>query len=332
MPKQVRPVGIVGVGSAVPDRILTNADLERMVDTNDDWIITRTGIRERRITTSEETTSTIAVRAARRALDDAGISPEEVDLILIATVTPDMVFPSTACLVQDAIGATRAAAMDLSAACPGFIYGISIGSQTIASGMYDTVLVIGAETLTKITDFQDRNTAVLFGDAAGAVVLRPVSEGKGILSSVLGSEGSGAELLKLPAGGSRNPATFETVEKRQHYISMNGNEVFKFAVRIMGEASLQALEKAGLSREDVDLLIPHQANTRIIDSAVKRLKLDPDKVIINVERFGNTSSASIPVAMDEALRAGRIKDGDTLVLVSFGAGLVWGACVVRWGR
>ncbi|HYF95622.1 MAG TPA: beta-ketoacyl-ACP synthase III [Symbiobacteriaceae bacterium] len=328
----LRSVGITGVGMAVPERILTNADLEKMVDTNDEWIVSRTGIRERRISEPGEASSDYAVKAARKAMEMAGVTPDDIDLIIVGTVTPDMVFPSTACIVQDALGCTKAAAFDMSAACPGWLYGAVMAQQTIASGMYNCALVIGVELLSKLVDWEDRNTCVLFGDAAGAAVLQPVSDGRGILASVLGSEGAGGCHLQIPAGGSRNPASAETVAKRLHYIQMNGPEVFKFAVRVMNEATVQVMEKAGMAREDLDLLIPHQANIRIIEGAMKRLKLGPEKVVINLDRYGNTSSASIPVALTEALAEGRIKDGDEIVLVSFGAGLVWAAVALRWGK
>lgn len=328
----LRPVGITGVGMAVPERVVTNADLEQIVDTSDEWIFTRTGIRERHISEPGEATSDYAVKAARKAMAMAGVTPEQVDLIIVGTVTPDMPFPSTACIVQDALGATRAAAFDMSAACPGWLYGVVMAQQTIASGMYNCALVIGAELLSKLVDWEDRSTCVLFGDAAGAAILQPVSEGRGILASVLGSEGAGACHLQMPAGGSRLPASAETVANRLHYIKMDGTEVFKFAVRVMNEASVEVMKKAGIEREDLDLLIPHQANIRIIDGAMKRLKLGPEKVVVNLDRYGNTSSASIPVALTEALTEGRVKDGDELVLVSFGAGLVWAAVALRWGK
>lgn len=328
----LRPVGITGVGMAVPDRVVTNSDLEKIVDTSDEWIRTRTGIRERRIAEPHQATSDFAIEAARRAMAMAGVTPDQIDLIIVGTVTPDMLFPSTACLIQDALGCKRAAAFDMSAACPGWLYGLVMAQQTIASGLYNCALVVGAETLSKLVDWTDRNTCVLFGDAAGAAILQPVSEGKGILSSVLGSEGAGACHLNLPAGGSRRPATAETVADKLHFIKMNGQEVYKFAVRVMNEATVQVLEKAGLTTADLDLLVPHQANTRIIEAAMKRLELGPDKVVINLDRYGNTSSASIPVALCEALAEGRLKDGDTLVLVSFGAGLVWAATAMRWGK
>ncbi|HWI60305.1 MAG TPA: beta-ketoacyl-ACP synthase III [Symbiobacteriaceae bacterium] len=328
----LRPVGITGVGMAVPERVVTNADLEKMVDTSDEWIVTRTGIRQRHISAPGEATSDFAVKAARNAMKMAGVTPEDIDLIIVGTVTPDHVFPSTACIVQDALGCTRAAAFDMSAACPGWLYGVVMAQQTIASGMYNCALVIGAEMLSKLVDWEDRNTCVLFGDAAGAAVLQPVSEGRGILASVLGSEGAGACHLQLPAGGSRHPATAETVANRLHYIKMDGQEVYKFAVRVMNEATVQVMEKAGISRDDLDLLVPHQANIRIIEGAMKRLKLGPEKVLVNLDRYGNTSSASIPVGLTEALAEGRIKDGDEVVLVSFGAGLVWASVALRWGR
>ncbi|GAB6933527.1 beta-ketoacyl-ACP synthase III [Calditerricola satsumensis] len=323
-------VGILGTGSHLPEKVLTNADLEKMVETSDEWIVTRTGIRERRIARPEEASSDLALEAARKALDAAGVTPEALDLIVVATVTPDMMFPSTACIVQEKLGATRAAAFDLSAACSGFLYGVAAAAQFIQTGMYRYALVIGVDCLSKITDWTDRATCVLFGDGAGAVVLGPVPEGYGFLSFELGADGSGGDLLKLPAGGSRLPASEKTVRGRQHYIAMNGSEVFKFAVRILGAAAEEALKKAGLTKEDVDFLVPHQANYRIIDAAMRRLGLAEDKVVINLDRYGNMSSASVPVALDEAVRAGRIHAGDLLVLVGFGGGLTWGAAVLRW--
>ncbi len=332
MSKTVRPVGITGIGMYAPANVLTNAELQRRVDTSNEWIVARTGIRERRIAGPEETTSTMALAAARQALEMAGVQPEELDLIMVGTVTPDMIFPSTASMLQDALGAKKAAAVDIAAACPGFVYALGLASQTIASGMYHKVLVIGAETLSRVVDPEDRNTAVLFGDAAGAAVLEPVSEGRGILALQLGSEGSGGQHLYLPGAGSKYPASHETVDQRLHYIKMNGKEVFKFAVRTMNESTQVVLKEAGYTIDDVDLLVPHQANIRIIEAAVDRLGIPWDKVVVNLERYGNTSTATIPVAMCEALAAGRIKDGDLLVMVTFGAGLVWGACALRWGR
>jgi len=326
----LRSVGILGTGSYTPERVLTNFDLEKMVDTSDEWIVTRTGIRERRICAPDQASSDLAYEAAVKALEKAKVKPEQLDMIIVATITPDMSFPSTACLLQDRLGAKKAAAMDLAAACTGFLYGITTASQFIANGLYEYVLVIGVETLSKITNYKDRNTCVLFGDGAGAAVLGPVRDGYGFQAFELGSDGSGGPLLSLPAGGSRIPASVESIEKDLHYIAMNGSEVFKFAVRVMNSATEAVLAKAGLEKDDIDLLVPHQANKRIIDSAVQRFGLSEDKVVINLDRYGNMSSASIPVALDEALEAGRIKEGDNLVLVGFGGGLTWGAALLKW--
>lgn len=326
----MKPVGIIGTGSCLPEKVLTNKDLETMVDTTDEWIVSRTGIRQRRIVTEDQASSDLALEAGRKALESAGLSADQLDLIVVATVTPDMMFPATACLLQDRLEAKKAAAFDLSAACSGFLYGIATASQFIANGMYRHALVVGVDCLSKITNWEDRNTCVLFGDGAGAVVLGPVEEGSGFLSFELGSDGSGGELLKLPAGGSRMPASRETVDGRLHTIYMAGREVFKFAVRVMGNAAEEALSKAGMTKEDIDFLVPHQANIRIIDTAVKRFGLSEEKVIVNLDRFGNMSSASIPVALDEAVQQGRIHKGDTLVLVGFGGGLTWGAAVLKW--
>lgn len=324
------PVGILGTGSYVPEKVLTNLDLEKMVQTSDEWIITRTGIRERRIAAPDQASSDLAVNAAQRALKSAGITADDIDLIIVSTVTPDMAFPATACLVQERLGAKKAATFDLSAACTGFLYGITCASQFISTGLYKYVLVIGVECLSRILDWTDRNTCVLFGDGAGAAVLGPVEEGFGFLSFELGSDGSGGDLLKLPAGGSRMPASEQTVKNRLHTVSMAGREVFKFAVRVIGNAADEALKKVGLKRENIDFLIPHQANIRIIEAAMKRFGLTDDKVIINLDRYGNMSSASIPVALDEAVRSGRIHKGDILVLCGFGGGLTWGATVLKW--
>jgi 3-oxoacyl-[acyl-carrier-protein] synthase-3 len=324
------PVGIIGTGKYVPERILTNQELEQMVETNDEWIVTRTGIRERRIAAPEQATSDLALHAARQAIAAAGLTAEDIDLIIVATITPDMFFPSTACLLQHKLGAKQAAAFDLSAACSGFIYGLATGSNMIASGMYKHVLVVGAESLSRITDYTDRNTCILFGDGAGAVVLGQVPEGRGFKSFELGADGGGGELLKVEGGGSRIPATEESLAARRHYIHMAGNDVFKFAVRIMGSAAEDALSKAGMSKEDIDLLVPHQANIRIIQSALNRLSLSEDKAMINLHNYGNMSAASIPVALAEAAEQGRVNEGDTLVLVGFGGGLTWGASVLVW--
>lgn len=330
MTRSLRPVGIVGVGSYLPEHIITNKDLTKIVDTSEEWIVSRTGIRERRMVDDLEATSDLGTKAALKALENAGLTPDDVDLIIVGTITPDMAFPSTACLIQDNLKASKAAAFDLSAACAGFLYSVSVGSQFIATGLYDTVLVVAAESMTRVLDFEDRNTCVIFGDGAGAAVLRPVKEGDGFLSFELGADGAGGDLLKQPASGSRKPATLETVQNKEHYLQMNGKEVFKFAVKVMGESALRVIEKAGLTIAEIDFLIPHQANTRIIDSAVKRLGISPEKVIVNLDKYGNMSSASIPVALDEAVKQGLIKKGDNVVMVGFGAGLTWGSCVIKW--
>jgi 3-oxoacyl-[acyl-carrier-protein] synthase-3 len=314
----------------VPEKVLTNRDLEAMVDTSDEWIVSRTGIRERRIASRDQASSDLAYEASLKALERAGIAAEDLDLILVATITPDMAFPATACILQDKLGARKAAAFDLSAACSGFIYGLAAASSFISTGMYKYVLVVGAECLSRITDYEDRNTCILFGDGAGAAVLGPVREGAGFRSFVLGADGSGGDLLKLPAGGSRLPITGEVLAQRLQYLKMAGRDVFKFAVRVMGNSADEALEKAGLSREDIDLLVPHQANMRIIQAALERLGLEPEKCAVNLDRYGNVSAASIPIALAEAVETGRVKSGDRLLLVGFGGGLTYGACVLIW--
>jgi len=326
----MRSVGILSTGSYTPERVLTNFDLEKMVETSDEWIVTRTGIRERRICSPEQASSDLAYEAAKKALAKANVSAEELDMIIVATVTPDMMFPSTACLLQEKLGAKKASALDVSAACTGFLYGIVTGSQFIANGMYRYVLVVGVETLSKITNYQDRNTCVLFGDGAGAALLGPAQEGFGFQAFELGADGSGGPLLCQPAGGSRIPASAESVGQNLHYISMAGSEVFKFAVRVMNSATEAVLEKAGVAKDQIDLLVPHQANKRIIDAAVQRFGLSEDKVAINLDRYGNMSSASIPVALDEAVQEGRVKEGDNVILVGFGGGLTWGATLCKW--
>lgn len=328
--KELRPVGVVGTGRYTPQRVLTNADLEKMVETSDEWIRTRTGIRERRIAAPEEAASDLALQAARRALEAADVPPEAVDLIIVATVTPDTLFPATSNLLQDRLGAKRAGAFDLLAGCTGMIYALEMAASQVAAGACDTVLVVGAEVLSRVTDWSDRSTCVLFGDGAGAFVVRPVEPGYGILGTILGSDGSGGEKLILPAGGSRRPASHETVEQGLHYLKMCGNEVFKFAVRVMGDAAFQVMERSGLAPDDIDFFVPHQANIRIIEAAARRLELPREKVVVNVDRYGNTSSASIPIAVDEAVRSGRVKKGDVGLLVGFGAGLTWGAVALRW--
>jgi 3-oxoacyl-[acyl-carrier-protein] synthase-3 len=327
---KLRSAGIIGTGSCLPDRIVTNHEMESMVDTNDEWIRSRTGICERRISDENTATSDLATTAALRALENANLKPEDIDLIMVATVTPDMAFPSTACLVQKNIGALNAAAFDLEAACSGFLYGLTIAESFVKTGNYKNILVIGAETLTKIVDFTDRNTCVIFGDGAGAAVVAEVPEGYGILSTYIGADGRGGHLLSLPGGGSRIPASIESIKNKQHYVKMDGKEVFKFAVKIMGDAAEAALEMCGLGKEDIDYLIPHQANMRIIDASVKRLKISGDKVYINLDKYGNISAASIAIAIDEASRKGLLKDGDVVVLVGFGGGLTWGSAVLKW--
>jgi 3-oxoacyl-[acyl-carrier-protein] synthase III len=320
---------IVGWGMYAPPNVLTNEELAKRVDTSDAWIRERTGIVERRIVT-KETTASMALYAAQDALEVADINPNEIDLIIVATSTPEFIFPATASIVQDQLGAENAGAFDLSAACSGFVYGLALGAGMIRSGQHNTVLVIGSETYSKIMNWKDRSTCILFGDGAGAVLLRASFEHGGILSTVLGSDGSGAELLEIPAGGSRNPASLETVMANLHTVRMNGREVYRFATRIMVDATRQALQKANLPLDELDMLIPHQANVRIIDHAAKLLNLSREKVVINVDRYGNTSSASIPIALVEAIEAKRVNPGDHLVFVGFGGGLTWGSCAVEW--
>ena len=323
-------VGITGTGSYLPEKELTNFDLEKMVDTTDEWITSRTGIKARRISSENVAASDLATRAAQKAMEDAGIVAEDLDLIIVATVTPDMSFPSTSCIVQKNIGAKNAAAFDIEAACTGFIYAMTIGEQFIKTGFYKNALIIGTEALSKFLDWEDRNTCVLFGDGAGAVIMEKIDGENGILSSYLGADGKNGECLTLPGGGSRTPATHETVDKRLHYIKMDGSDVYKFAVRAMSNSAVRALELSNLQIEEVDFLVPHQANIRIIEAAAKRLKLSMDKVYVNLDNYGNMSAASVPVALDEAARKGCIEKGDNVVLVAFGGGLTWGSIVIRW--
>ena len=320
----MRRAAIISVGSYVPGKVMTNFDLEKMVETSDEWITERTGIKERRISAEGEATSDLAFEAAARALKSANFDPKELDLVLVCTSSPDMLFPSTACIIQDRIGATNAAAFDLSAACSGFNFGLAAAASFIESDIYNNVMVIGADTLTKYLDWTDRNTCILFGDGAGAVILKAANDGSGILASHLGAEGSGGKYLTMPGGGSRDP------EAKKRFISMDGKEVFKFAVRVLLSSVRAVLEKANLSPKDISLLIPHQANMRIIDFAMKHLGLPKEKVYVNLERYGNTSAASIPIALDEALAEKRIKAGDIVVLAGFGAGLTYGANIIRW--
>ncbi|MFD1675605.1 beta-ketoacyl-ACP synthase III [Alicyclobacillus fodiniaquatilis] len=321
--------GVLGTGSSVPEKVLSNTDLEQMVETSNDWIVTRTGIEERRIANYGESTSDYATLACRRALESAGVSADEVDLIVCATVTPDMMFPATACLIQHKLGANRAAAFDMSAACSGFIYALSLSSAFIESGRYKKVLVVAGDLLSRITNYEDRSTCILFGDGAGAVLLGPVKGDKGFLAFDLGADGSGADFLLQPAGGSSIPATLESVEKGLHYLQMSGQETFKFAVKAMVSSTERVLETAGIDIKDIDLLIPHQANIRIIDAARRRFGLNEGKVMVTLHKYGNTSSSSMAIALDEAVREGRVKAGDLLVIVGFGGGLTWGSTALR---
>jgi 3-oxoacyl-[acyl-carrier-protein] synthase-3 len=326
----VQPVSIVGTGSYLPERILTNHDLEKMVDTSDEWIQTRTGIRERHIARDDESSADMGAVAAERALEAAGLSGVDLDLIIVATITPDMAFPNTACFVQERLGAKRAFCFDVSAACSGFLYGLKIAKHFVALRSLDTVLVIGAEKLSCITDWEDRSTCVLFGDAAGAAIVQRVDKGRGIMRSFMGSDGGLADLLKLPAGGSRNPTSQETLDQRMHYMKMTGNEVFKHAVRCMCTAAQRVLHKCGLTMDDVDHVVPHQANQRIIQAIANRLDNSMDRFYVNLDRVGNVSAASVPVALDEAVRSGHIKKGDVILFVAFGGGFTWGATVMEW--
>jgi 3-oxoacyl-[acyl-carrier-protein] synthase-3 len=322
---------IVGTGFDVPERVMTNADLEKMVETSDEWITERTGMKERRIAAPEQAASDFAFAASRRALADANVSPEQLDLIIVATVTGDMPFPSTSCLIQHRLGAKRAAAMDVAAGCTGFIYALATARQFIATGTYKTVLVVGVEVLSKITDWTDRGTCVLLADGAGAAVLKASAEGgRGIIASYLGADGSRGDDLCMPAGGSRRPATPETLQQRLHYLKMNGNAIFKVAVRSMADSVSRVLRAARLKADDVKLLIPHQANLRIIEATAKLLGFPMHRVFVNIQKYANTSSATTIIALDEARRAGRILSGDVVVLVAFGAGLTWGGVAIRW--
>jgi len=324
--------GIIGIGCYLPEKKLTNQDLEKMVDTSDAWITERTGIKTRHIAAPDQATSDLAYEAAVRALADADTKPEELDLIIVATESPDYKYPSTACLLQARLGAKNAAAFDLSAGCSGFVYGLGIGSQSIVSGLYKKILLVGAETLSRITDWTDRNTCVLFGDGAGAAVLGRVEEGYGVLSLDLGADGSGGSHLIQPAGGSRKPTTHETVDAHEHLIHMDGQDVFKFAARRMPYACRKVLQKAGMTIDDVALLVPHQANLRIIDNAIDRLKIDRDRVWINIDKHGNMSAACVPVCLTEAQEAGRLKKGDNVIMIAFGAGLTWAGALVKWAK
>jgi 3-oxoacyl-[acyl-carrier-protein] synthase-3 len=329
MASRVR-VGIAGTGSYVPERVVPNSFFEEYLDTSDEWIVQRTGIRERRFAAEHEATSDLALNAGRRALETAGVRPEDLDMVIVGTLTADYPLPSAACLVQDRLGAKNAGAFDCNAACTGFLAALHTGEAFIAAGRARRVLVIGAETLTRFVDFQDRSSCVIFGDAAGAAVLTPFDEcGQGeILRTTLGADGSGYDFIHIPGGGSRKPATPATLEARDHFIHMRGREVFRFAVKYMGDMIEQMLE--GQDRDELALIVPHQVNRRIIDAALDRLEMTDEKVAINIQRYGNTSAGTVPVALDEAVRAGRVKKGELVILVAFGAGLTWGGTLIRW--
>jgi len=320
---------IIGTGSYLPERVLSNADFEKFLDTSDEWITTRTGIKERRIAADDESTVDLAAHAARAAIENAGIQPSDLDLIICSSFTPEMPLPSTACLVQQRLGAAGCGAFDLAAACSGFVYGLSIAAQFIQTGVYRTVLVIGAETMSRFTDYQDRGSSILFGDGAGAVVLQATDQAdRGIRYTKMAADGDGWELLFIPAGGSKRPASRETVEKREHYIQLRGREIYKFAVQKMQFLIQDALENCGLTADQIAMIVPHQVNQRIIDSACEHVGFPSDKVYVNIDRTGNTSAASIPIALDEAMRNGKIRRGDTILMVAFGAGLTWASALI----
>lgn len=329
MAKPIRAT-IAGLGTAVPDKILTNADLEKMLDTSDEWITSRTGIKQRHIVSDGQTTATLAIQASQRALTNANIDPSDLDLIICATISPEMIFPATACFVQEALGAKDVAAFDISAACSGWLYGLATASQFIQNGMYRRILVIGAESLTRFSDYTDRTSCILFGDGAGAAVLEATEDqDKGIIYNVMHADGSGWDYIHIPAGGSREPTTQETLDNSRHYIKMRGRDVYKFAVEKMQWLLADCMKNCNLTVDDIDLVVPHQVNIRIIKSATRKLNFPIEKVYVNIDRFGNTSAASIPLAMGEALEAGVIGPGSTLMLVAFGAGLTWAGTVLR---
>lgn len=325
-----RTVSIIGTGSYVPEKVLSNAELEKMVETSDEWIVSRTGIKERRMAGEGEATSDLAAKAAQAAMQDAGITAEEIDLIIVATVTPDMFFPSTACFVQQKIGAKHAACFDVSAACAGFLYALEIAQQFITSHTYDTILVIGAEKLSSIVDWTDRNTCVLFGDGAGAAVLRHRGGSHGVISTYMASDGGLSDILYIPGGGSRHPIDKTNADQRLNCIKMNGKETYKHAVTSMLDAANRALADANLKASDLACIIPHQANLRIIEAIADRMQVPLERFMVNLDRFGNTSAAAVAIALDEANRTGRMKEGDYILLVVFGGGLTWASSVIQW--
>ena len=323
---------IAGTGRYVPEKVLTNTDLEKIVETSDEWIIKRTGIRERRIAAEDQSTSDLALEAARVALDRAGLAAEDLDAIILATLTPDTYCPAGACYVQNLLGATNACAFDLSAACTGFVYGITVGSSLVRAGVHKNVLVLGAETLSRFIDYTDRNTCILFGDGAGAAVLSRAEEGSDsrLLDHYLRSDGGGTDLIIMPGGGARRPASYDTVDGKLHFLSMQGNDVFKFATKSMQTLIETAIERNGLSVDDLDLVVPHQVNSRIIDTVLRKVDIPKEKIYLNLQRYGNTSAASVPMALHEAVEEGRVQPGNLVLLVAFGAGLTWGYNLVRW--
>jgi len=323
---------IIGVGSYVPEKILTNADLEKMVDTSDEWIITRTGIKERRICPPEKATSDLGTEAARRAIEDAGIDSSQIDTIICATITADMIFPSTACIIQNNLGIENVPCFDLSAACSGFIYGLEVARNLVNGGRYNKILVVAAECMSRVTDYTDRSTCVLLGDGAAAAIISKTEDSTGILDTYLGASGKYGNLLYVPAGGSRMPATHETVEKRMHFMRMEGSALFRIAVNAMGESVKNILDRNGIKVQDISLVIPHQANIRIIQGVAKMIDVSMDRVFLNIEKYGNMSAASVGVALDEAVKTKKIKKGDLICMVSFGAGLTWAANLIRWGK
>jgi len=328
----LKSVGIVGTGSFLPPKVLTNFDLEKIVDTSDEWIRTRTGIQERRIAEEGVASSDLGVKAAKLAIEDAKIDPRKIDLIIVPTVTPDTIFPSTACHIQRQLGVYHhTPAFDLAAACSGFVYALEAAKSFIAAGVYETVLVVAAETLSKITDWKDRSTCVLLADGAGAVILQPVKEGYGFIKSRLAADGRAGDLLELPGGGSRHPATHQTVDERLHYLKMRGNELFKLGVRLSSMVAHHLLEECQIDPDQVDLVIMHQANIRIMEAVAQRLKIPMEKVFVNIHKYGNTSAASCAIALDEAKKEGRLKEGDMILFLTIGGGLTWAASLLRWG-